>query len=84
MIEINFIVPDDAIVEISNVQRTLGSELQMHWPKPGITGDEKIRLFPSPHAGSLVRQMISIDTTSHHVSTKRAVRINGRERRVFT
>ena len=44
----HFVVADDPIVEIGDVQRAVGPQLQVDRPEPGIVADEKIFDLPPP------------------------------------
>ena len=40
VVERNFVVADDFVVKIGNVQTTVGTKLQIHWTKPWIVAGE--------------------------------------------
>ena len=42
MVQWHFIMSDDPIVKISDVQRAVGTELKIHGPKPRVVAADKV------------------------------------------
>src|SRR5207253_93127 len=45
MVERHFVVADDAVVKVGDVERPIGSELDIDWPEPRIAARKKIGLL---------------------------------------
>src|SRR5260370_38684088 len=44
MVQVDLVVPDDAVVEIGNIQRAVRAQLHVHGTKPRVVAGYKIRL----------------------------------------
>ena len=61
MVQRNFVMPDDSIVEISDVNGAVRPELQIHRPEPRIIALKKIRLLLREPRRTISDQRVPVD-----------------------
>ncbi len=70
MVERNFIMPDDPVVEIGDIQRSVRPELEIYGPEPGIIAPQEIGFFFGDARRAMFDEGIAVDAAGHHVSNK--------------
>ncbi len=73
VVQRNFVMSDDTVVEIRHINRAVGAELNIHRAKPGIITGEKVRLLLRLGAGAVINERIPINAAGHHVADKNIV-----------
>jgi len=66
-------VADDAIVEIRDVERAIGSELCVHGAEPRVIRGDEIGSRLGDASGAQVNSVIAKDGAAHHVADENAV-----------
>ena len=68
---------DDAVVEISDVERTIRPEGSIDRPEPRIGGGEEIGLLGGLRRGSVEGDRVAVQPAGHHVADEERVAIFG-------
>ena len=67
----DFVVPDDFVVEVRDVEATIGSKLQIDGAEPRVVAGEQIRHFYCFSRGTKVFETVAIDAASHDIATEK-------------
>ena len=76
MIEGDFVVSDDFVVEVCDVESAIGTELQVDRSEPRVVGGKQVRLFDRFSGRTVVFKPVSIDSACHHIAAQE-VRLEG-------
>src|ERR1051325_11610263 len=68
MVERDFVVANDAVVKIRDVNRAVGAELQIHRAKPRVVAAQKVRFFLREAGRAVLDEGVAIDAARHDVS----------------
>ena len=68
MLQIDFIVTNNSIVEVGNIECSVWPRDQIYWPKPRVGRAQKVWLFDSSNTGTRSFQVVPIDSRRHHVA----------------
>ena len=71
VIQWDFIVPDDFVVKVCDIEATIGSKLQIDGSEPRVIAGEQIGHFDGLGRGTEVLESVSIDAASHHIATEK-------------
>ena len=75
MFERHFVMADDAIVEISDIERAVGTELNVHGAEPGIIAGEEVRHFVGDFGRALLGEAVAVEAAGHHVPDENVVAV---------
>ena len=68
MRERNFVVADDAVVEVRDVERAVGSKLRIDRTEPRIVRRDEVRQGAGDTRGAVLRHAVTEDAAGHHVA----------------
>ena len=71
--ERNLVVANDLIVEIRHVESPVRTRLQIDRPKPGIAGNQEVRLLARPETRAVAYQGVAIDAAGRDVTSESTV-----------
>ncbi len=83
MIQRHFVVANDAIVKIRHIQCSVRSQLNIHGPKPGVAGFEKIRFLFPHRAAAMPGDAVLIDPGSHDIANEEIAQVFFRPKVIF-
>ena len=72
---------DDPVVEIGDVQRSVGSKLHVHRAKPGVGGAYQIGHLMGDAGGTTILDAVAVHPASHHIAQEKiALKLRGPQR----
>ena len=69
----HLVVSDDLIIEICDIEGTIGTLDDIHWAKPWIVTGHKVPQFSGDHGRATPLNSIAIYTAGHHIAAKEQV-----------
>ena len=79
MRERNFVVADDPVVKVGNVERTIRANFEVDRPKPRVVTDDEVGLFDRLVACAMLLQPVVIDPARHRVPDEHRPKVFGRK-----
>ena len=79
MLEIDFVMSNDGIVEIANIECSVRTELQVDRMKPPVVAGEKVLGLLDPRGRASPLRLISMDDIRYDVADKHRTGVLGRK-----
>ena len=68
MIQWYFVMPDDSVVEVGNIEGTVGSDGYIDGAKPGIVAGQEVPLFVRLEARTVPDERVAMNAAGHHIA----------------
>ena len=75
--EIDFVVADDAVVEVGDIEGTVGAHLEIDRPKPPVVANKKIFRGLDPRRRSLPPEPVAVNGVRDHVADEQVSLVVG-------
>ena len=77
MEEIDFVVADDAVVKVGDVESAVGACLEIDRAKPPVVADEKILWGVDPWRRPFPAELVTVDGVRDHIADEQIALVVG-------